>query len=61
MGFKTSSGKIKIKGQQFLELKMGNMILLQMLLEDMHGEVQDHQAEKVQKKNEEKNEEAACC
>jgi hypothetical protein len=30
-----------------------------MLLEDMNDEVQDYQAEKVQKKNEEKNKEAA--
>jgi hypothetical protein len=32
---------------------------LQMLLEDMNNGVQDYQAEKVQKKNEEKNKEAA--
>jgi len=32
---------------------------LQMLLEDMNDEVQDYQAEKVQKKTEEKNKEAA--
>jgi len=48
-----------MKGQQFSGIEDKDDDPLQMLLEDITDEVQDYQAEKVQKKNEEKNKEAA--